>query len=259
MGLARHYKGYHLGKSFFSYQTRIRTLAQQRGFTVNTLHPAPGEPLTVLTRHSPKDVPSLYLSAGIHGNEPSGVFAIHDLLLEGALDEAFHWTILPCINVAGILAGTREHPSGIDLNRDFREPASPIIRALCEYIDSATQPFDMAMHLHEDWEPDGFYLYELDRRQGAKSIGDTVVDEVGKNHPIAEATTIDGHAAENGIIRPVVDPQTMEIGWPEAIYLTQGRCKINLTFETPSRMPISERIQMQSCAVKAALHALRNA
>ena len=259
MGSTRHYKGYHLGRSFFSYQTRIKTLAEQRGFTANTIHSSADDHLTVLTRRSAKDVPSVYLSAGIHGNEPSGVFAIHDLLLEGVLEEAFHWTILPCINVAGIRIGTREHPSGVDLNRDFREPQSPIIRALCEYIGSPDQQYDMAIHLHEDWEPSGFYLYELDRRNDGKSIGRAVIDEIARNHPIADATTIDGHTAENGLIRPVVDPSAMKEGWPEAIFMSQGRCDINLTFETPSKMLIKDRIQMQVSAVKAALHALRNA
>lgn len=259
MGSTRHYKGYHLGRSFFSYQTRIRTLAEQRGFTVGALHPSAGDPLTILTRRSPKDGPSIYLSAGIHGNEPSGVFAIHDLLLEGVLEEAFQWTILPCINVAGTRMGTREHPSGVDLNRDFRDPQTPVIRALCEHIGSPDRHYDMAIHLHEDWEPSGFYLYELDRRPEAKSIGHAVIEEVARIHPIADATMIDGHTAENGLIRPVVDPASMEGGWPEAIFMSQGRCDINLTFETPSKLLIKDRIQMQVIAVKAALHALRNA
>ena len=69
------------------------------------------------------------ISAGIHGDEPSGVETICALLenkrFESFSDEC-ELTILPCINPYGYEYGTRENQDGKDLNRLFKNIDPPI-------------------------------------------------------------------------------------------------------------------------------------
>ncbi|EPZ32313.1 Succinylglutamate desuccinylase/aspartoacylase [Rozella allomycis CSF55] len=64
--------------------------------------------------------PTLGLTAAVHGNELNGVFCIHRLMAE--IDcENLNGTIvaIPCVNVPGYLAYTREFIDKRDLNREF--------------------------------------------------------------------------------------------------------------------------------------------
>lgn len=68
-----------------------------------------------------KPRPPALLFAAIHGDEP-----VSQLMLERLADELVErppgretW-IVPCVNVDGILAGTRNNANDVDLNRNFR-------------------------------------------------------------------------------------------------------------------------------------------
>jgi hypothetical protein len=54
----------------------------------------------------------------------------------------------------------RENAAGIDLNRDYRHLQSPEVRAHVDWLQRQPR-FDVALCLHEDWESNGFYVYEL--------------------------------------------------------------------------------------------------
>ncbi len=56
--------------------------------------------------------------------------------------------------------GTRENAAGIDLNRDYKQPVTPEIRAHVGWLQRQAQ-FAAVFCLHEDYEANGFYLYEL--------------------------------------------------------------------------------------------------
>jgi len=67
-----------------------------------------------------KPRPTALLFAAIHGDEP-----VSQLMLERLADELIErppgrdtW-IVPCVNVDGILAGTRNNANDVDLNRNF--------------------------------------------------------------------------------------------------------------------------------------------
>jgi protein MpaA len=87
-------------------------------------------PLFGFTRKSPDPSPStrrIYLSAGIHGDEPAGPFALLELLRHDALPKEHDYFICPVMNPTGLAIGTRENAEGIELNLDHHPSRAPAI------------------------------------------------------------------------------------------------------------------------------------
>ncbi len=87
-----------------------------------------GEELSLLALTRPATHPQaghrpsalrVYISAGIHGDEPAGPLAMRQLLHENTWPAELDLTVLPCLNPAGFLVNRRENPQGLDLNREY--------------------------------------------------------------------------------------------------------------------------------------------
>jgi len=221
------------------------------GFRLEPLAEAGGVPLLALTKRTPGPRPRVYLSAGIHGDEPAPPFALLALMDAGIFDDRASWFICPLLNPTGFQRQTRENAEGVDLNRDYRSLRSAEIRAHVDWL--RRQPnFDLTLCLHEDWEAKGFYLYELNLRR-RPTLAEAIVAAVSAVCPIDSSELIDGRPARAGILRPDVDPSTREL-WPEAIYLAAHHSTLGYTLETPSGLPLSQRIAAMSAAVTTALN-----
>lgn len=234
-----------------AFTQRMAEAAQAAGFRVKAYGEAGGCPLLALTRRTPGPRPKIYLSAGIHGDEPAPPMTLLALVDRGAFDDRADWIICPLLNPAGFQRGTRENPEGIDLNRDYRQTRSAEVSAHIAWLQR--QPsFDLHLCLHEDWEARGFYLYELNPLQ-KPSLAESIVAAVAATgFPIDPSSLIDGRPAQNGILRPDPDPAKREL-WPESIYLRTHHSCLGYTMETPSGRPIEQRIAAMGTAVGAAL------
>jgi murein peptide amidase A len=196
----------------------------------------------------------IYLSAGIHGDEPAGPLAVERLLAEDRWPGDVALTLCPCLNPTGFSMNSRENAAGIDLNRDYLRPVSPEVRRHVAWMESQPE-FDVTLCLHEDWEAHGFYLYELnpDRRP---SLAERMVAAAAESCPIDGSPEIDGRPTfAPGIIRPAIDLAARPV-WPEAFYLLQHKTRQSYTLEAPSDWPLEVRIQVLVRAVRAALEAL---
>ena len=71
----------------------------------------------------------VYISAGIHGDEPAGPLAALQLLQDDQWPADVAVWLCPCLNPSGILLNQRENFEGIDLNRDYRHFRSEEVRA----------------------------------------------------------------------------------------------------------------------------------
>ena len=137
------------------------TAARQHGWTSEVFHET-GEfkwfalhrsPL--VTHHSSR----IYISAGIHGDEPAAPLATLKLIQENHWPENVELFLLPCLNPIGFTLNQRENFDGIDLNRDYRNSKAAETCAHIAWL-KRQPPFDLHLCLHEDWESHGFYLYE---------------------------------------------------------------------------------------------------
>ncbi len=230
---------------------RFESAAPRAGFRVERFGEIAGTPLLALTKRTPGPRPRIYLSAGIHGDEPAPPLALLESLEAGLFDARADWLICPLLNPAGFLASQRENADRVDLNRDYRHLVSAEIRAHVTWLQR--QPnFNLTLCLHEDWESAGFYLYELNPF-GRPTLANRIVAAVTPVCPIDPATVIDGREiAEPGIIRPIADPLLREL-WPESIYLRAHHTTLSYTLETPSALPLSTRIAATRAAIAAAL------
>jgi predicted deacylase len=210
-----------------------------------------------LRRPVPSPRRRVYISTGIHGDEPAGPLAALQLVRENPWPgDAALW-LCPCLNPSGFPLNRRENSAGIDLNRDYRHLQSAEAGAHVEWLGRQPE-FDLALCLHEDWESRGFYLYELnpDRRPAP---AESIIASVAAVCPVDPSPVIEGRPAQNGIIRPAGDPMDRP-RWPEAIYLIgHNKTRLCYTFEAPSDFPLPVRVAALVAAVRAALGLLPEA
>jgi hypothetical protein len=207
--------------------------------------------------HRPASEPAakrIYLSAGIHGDEPAGPLAALRLLEDNCWPAAELW-LLPCLNPAGLRTNSRGNAGGLDINRDYRHPRTAEARGHIAWLEQ--QPnFDLTLLLHEDWEAHGFYCYELNP-DGQASLAPAMIEAVRHICPIDSSAVIDGRPTSlPGILRPLEAPEFRPENrpeWPEALWLGLHKTRLNYTLEAPSDWPLPVRVDALVAAVRAAM------
>ena len=204
-------------------------------------------------RVTPRAQANAYISTGIHGDEPAGPLAALELLKENIWPANVNLWLIPCLNARGYELNTRENEAGVDLNRDYRTLISPIVKAHAKWLD-ARPKFDVSLLLHEDWESNGFYLYELNPER-RPSIAEAIIAAVKEVCPIDLSPVIEGREAQDGII--CANPDLVKRkDWPEAFYLVHHKTPVSYTLEAPSDFPLVTRVQALVRGVNAALSQL---
>lgn len=198
--------------------------------------------------------PRVYISAGIHGDEPAGPLAIRQLLQENRWPADMAFWICPCLNPSGFIHNRRENPDGVDLNRQYLHPQAAETLAHIAWLEA--QPnFDLCLSLHEDWEAHGFYVYELNP-DNVHSLAPEVVDRISRVCPIDRSELIEGRPAINGVIRPEIDPRSRP-QWPESFYLVTHKTRLSYTLEAPSDFALALRVAALVIGVNTAIEAFR--
>ena len=195
----------------------------------------------------------IYISAGIHGDEPAGPLAMLKLFQQNQWPDDIALWLIPCLNPGGFLLNRRENEEGVDLNRDYRAPKTEVVRAHAAWLDQRPN-FDLSLLLHEDWESNGFYLYELNP-QLRPSVSEAIVKGVKEVCPIDMSPVIEGRPAQGGIICANPDLQKRP-DWPEAFYLIHYKTPLSYTLEAPSDFSLSTRIDALVAGVRAVFEAV---
>ncbi len=217
-----------------------------------TRHAGPRAPHPSGLRHPEPITPRarVYMSTGIHGDEPAGPLAVRQLLQENLWPADLDLWLCPCLNPTGFLLNRRENAQGKDLNRDYRDPQAPETRAHLAWLHRQPR-FDLTLCLHEDWESHGFYVYELNPEQ-RPTLAEAIVQGVAAVCPIDSSELIEGRPANRGVIRPSVDPRARP-DWPEAFFLLTHKTPVSYTLEAPSDFPLHARVAALAAGVRTAL------
>jgi hypothetical protein len=251
-----------LGKNLGSYQGEtidihavqrdVEAVAVQRGWDKEVFFEAGEIKLLALHRASPdaQKAKRIYLSAGIHGDEPAGPLAVLKMLRENGWPQNLELWLCPCLNPMGFQTNSRTNVKGIDLNRAYLNPVADEIIAHIAWLEKQP-PFDLCLMLHEDWESQGFYLYEQNP-EGRQSFAELMIEAVEKVCPIDRSEMIEGRPARNGIVRPNVSPHDRP-DWPEAFYMITHKTRQSYTLEAPSDFPLPARVNALAAAVNAAV------
>lgn len=236
----------------------IELEARQSGWNTEVFHAGDDFKWLALTRpatslRAPQPKVRIYISTGIHGDEPAGPLAVLRLLHENHWPANAEVVLCPCLNPTGFVRNQRENGQGLDLNRDYLALASPEVHAHVAWLEKQS-PFDLGLCLHEDWEALGFYVYELnpDRKP---SLAEAIVAGVAPVCPVDPSEIIEGRAAKAGIIRPSHDPLSRP-QWPEAFWLLRHKTRLSYTLEAPSDYPLVTRVNALVNGVNAALACL---
>ncbi len=228
--------------------------ARAHGWAVETMAAIAGWEIVALTRARRGAAGRrVYLSTGIHGDEPAGPLAVLELLRQDRWPAEMALWVCPCLNPAGFRMNRRENAQGLDLNREYLNPQASETLAHIEWLKR--QPsFDLSLCLHEDWESEGFYVYELNP-EGRPSLAEAIVAAAAGVCPIDSSSLIEGRPAQNGIIRPSIDPRNRP-QWPEAFFLLTHKTRLSYTIEAPSDFPLRCRVAALAAGAQAAVERL---
>ena len=254
--LGKNHGGYH-GETIDirAVLREIESAAKTHGWTSEVFHEADGFQWLALRRSplstiNPQLSTRLYISAGIHGDEPAGPLAALNLIRENRWPPDVEIFLVPCLNPIGFTLNTRANAEGIDLNRDYRHPKSAETRAHIAWLKRQPK-FDLYLCLHEDWEAHGFYLYEQNP-DGQPSLAEKMIAAVQKVCPIDRSEIIEGRTASGGVIQPKINPAE-RLDWPEAVYLITQKARQGYTLEAPSDFALAMRVNALVAAVRAAI------
>lgn len=226
---------------------RWKRLAQKTGLEIVLLANQSSYDIFSLRGGGESRGDGVYLSAGVHGDEPAGAWALlqwaegNQELLAGA-----PIIILPCVNPWGLVNNMRGDEKRRDLNRMFQNESLPFFLSWRKLLGK--QQFRVTLNLHEDYDAQGIYVYEL--APPDVDVSDQVFNRIESIIPRESREEIDGRVTSAGMIQRseglqrVVDEE-LEGGCPEAIYLYLNHTELALTFETPSEFAFHERVQAQ--------------
>jgi hypothetical protein len=231
------------------YVERLKMAARFSGFRMGFYGQVGEWALPVLQREGKLSYGHVYLSAGVHGDEPAACLALLHLLRTRALPDDLEYTILPLINPAGLAKGTRNNGQGIDLNRDYgNSPKAMETRQQLAWLEGRS--FDLAICLHEDSDGEGFYLYSHFNDESLRHLDQSALESAGQALPVDKRPVIDGMPARQGRVCPPKDlirPDREDM--PEALRLFYGfGVSAVFTTETGSTFPVLDRVAAHSQA-----------
>ena len=228
---------------------RIKEAANLAGFNLSYYGEIDGIGLPVLERRCSDDAPEIYISSGVHGDEPAPPMAVLEMLKLKGFPESANYTLFPLINPTGLQAGTRENKDGIDLNRDYgSSPTSKEIRSQVDWLGK--RKFGLTICLHEDYDGNGFYVYAHSKDKDGPDYAGLAISAAHPYTGTDTRTEIDEMPAKDGRMFPPIDVMDRNReDLPEALRLLfHHSAQVSITTETPSGHNITSRIAAQ-CAV----------
>ncbi len=213
---------------------------------------------------------TVLISAGIHGDEPAGVYAALAFLSEvqREFDHSFQFVVFPCVNPSGFDADTLETGSGANLNRLFGiSSPQPEVRAVEDWLDRRRVRFYLAFDLHEvrpDYVGEGYtekdnphaaYLYET-VTDSSPRIGRAMLEALPPGRTVCHWPTIYDDVNDRGLISYPQGARNRiyAMGTTFDGFLTRHEYTGHaFTLETPTGWTLRERVATHLTFLQAAL------
>ena len=227
-----------------------RALVRKNGWKIKKIAESADMPVYEVFSGKEDSGNLVYISAGIHGDEPASVWALYSWFeMQSESHNELSFMIFPCLNPFGLINNIRFDSDGDDLNRSWGSTEKSLISQIIE----RTKPFSfsMAINLHEDYDANGIYLYESLDGKMRDDLALQILSSGSKYIPVDSRKKIEGRWSKNGIIRPSPSSLPKE-GLPEAAFLQRGKAKRTLVLETPSEYDLRQRIKAQVAMIQKA-------
>jgi predicted deacylase len=254
-------------RSYDDITDRVKKLTERGDLTriegvIDTTYPI----FNITTGTGPTNV---LLTAGVHGDEANGVYALLTFLEKHAKEYAddFTFTSFPCLNPGGYEDNTYENRNRIDINENIHTQTDiPEARILVDALKRIDLQYALAVDFHVDVpsdrhghtkedSPTDFYMYESSRP--AKHIGEHVITAVRKVATVCDWLHTFDDENHEGVIYSTVDMANP--GHQQAIeaYVFNRYTPHALTLETPAHWSQEHSIKAHLTALHAALDAIR--
>jgi hypothetical protein len=162
--------------------------------------------------------------------------------------------MIPIVNPWGWGHDIRFNRNGIDINRDFSSFESREATIIKRFLKD--RHYDLMIDLHEDPSAGGFYIYQYGMSNTI--IAENLVDTIKKKgYPIEEDVSMVILETENGIIdAPMWGLWYMRLTGQLSLanYYRLNNSRRVYTVETPTSLPMEDRIIMQRAAVEALIN-----
>jgi len=245
--------------------------------------------ILTIPSQTPRPRFSVLGNGGTHGDEPAGPEAVVRFLETRRYRQwpAVAFTVTPCTNPWGYVNGKREGPGGTDLNRSFRRATRLTPQITLHKRALRGQRFDLFIDCHEDVDAPGLYVF------APQPLGRAIVDAVRPLGPVHPGPLVDGEIPlVNGVVQFGSRRRRRRFSrlgtWPLPFYVAryhqrdpagsanplgpsrssrtvgrtggtrtrQASSYASATVETPTRLPMRQRVRLHLAAIDAALATL---
>ncbi|HRY62808.1 MAG TPA: DUF2817 domain-containing protein [Candidatus Paceibacterota bacterium] len=192
-----------------------------------------------------KNKKTIFFSAGIHGNEPAGPWAVIEFLKKFSPKKyrGPRMVIVPVMNPFGFENNKRRNAVGIDINRHFRDSRLRGDNKLI-YDNIKDENVFFFHSMHEDPDVKKFYAYGYEEKP--EKIYRDVVKVGGGFFKINKSKKIYGDVSENGLV-------LNDKGGSLENRLVHDRIPFILCTETPGKEPFEKRTRANAKIMKKVL------
>jgi len=180
------------------------------------------------------NMPTLAFVAGLHGNEPAGVYGLYEFLKTASnIDKNI--IMIPLMNPHGFEKNIRRNSDGKDLNRQWDKSELKIVNRVKKLMKKINP--DFLFSLHEDGTAGGYYVY------GSKIVPNRLLKKItsilNKHLDPVPDGEIYGDKVKDGIV--VQNNEEKPKHYKSMEYYFEKNGIPSITVEIPSDLPLKKR------------------